>query len=129
MTMNKSDYLRNALVNHTLRHVAFTSPTAWFIALFNVAPTSAGGGTEVSGGAYVRQAVTFAAPTTGATSNSGAVNFPTPTADWGDVPACAIFDASSAGNMLYFGPLGTPKTIYTGDVVFFPSGFFALTES
>lgn len=127
--MNKSDYLRNALLNHTLRGVAFTAPSAWFVALFNVAPTSAGGGSEVSGGGYTRLAVTFSVPASGHSSNTLALNFPTPTADWGDVPAAALFDASSAGNMLYFGPLGTPKTIYTSDVVFFPPGFFQITET
>lgn len=126
--MNKSDYLRNALVNHTLRGVAFTPPSAWYIALFNVTPTSAGGGTEVSGGGYVRQAVSFPAPTAGATSNTLPINFPTPSADWGDIAGAALFDASTGGNMLYFGDLGTLRTVYASDDVFFPAGYFAISE-
>lgn len=126
--LNKTDYLRQAIANHNLRHVAFTSPTAWFVALFNVTPTSAGGGTEVATGAYVRQAVTFAVPTLGATSNSNVINFPTPGLDWGAIPGVALFDASTSGNMLYFGTLGTPKTVYAGDEVYFPVGYFAIAE-
>jgi hypothetical protein len=126
--MNKSDYLRNALVNHTLRHVAFTSPTAWFIALFNVTPTSAGGGTEVTGGGYARLPVVFTVPAGGATSNNAPLNFSTPSTDWGDVTGAAVFDASTAGNMLYFGDLGTLRTVYTGDDIFFPANYFVISE-
>lgn len=126
--MNKTNYLRQAIANHALRGVAWTPPTEWFIALFNVTPTAAGGGTEVATGSYTRKEVTFAVPTDGATSNTLAINFATPTLDWGDVPGVALFDAETSGNMLYFGTLGTPKTIYAGDDVYFPSGYFAISE-
>ena len=35
-----------------------TRPTVWYVELYTVAPTDAGGGTPVTGGGYVRQAVT-----------------------------------------------------------------------
>lgn len=127
--LNKSDYLRNALVNHTLRGVAFTPPSAWYVALFNVTPTSAGGGTEVSGGAYARLPVVFSVPTLGATSNNAPLNFLTPTSDWGEILGVALFDAASGGNMLYFGALGTPKTVFEGDAgLYFPAAYFAISE-
>lgn len=126
--MNKTDYLRQAIANHTLRGVTFTAPSAWYIALFNVTPTSAGGGTEVATGAYTRQAVTFGVPTLGETSNTGTINFTTPSLDWGDVPGVAVFDAATAGHMLYFGVLGTPKTVYAGDAIYFPVGYFVISE-
>jgi hypothetical protein len=127
--MNKSDYLRNALVNHTLRGVVFTPPSSLYIALFNVTPTSAGGGTEVSGGAYARQGVAFTAASAGSSGNTLPINFPTPTADWGDIPGAALFDALTGGNMLYFGTLGTLRTVYTDDAIFFPAGYFSITET
>jgi hypothetical protein len=128
--LNKSDYLRDAITNLTLRGVSFTAPSDHYIALFTVTPTSAGGGTEVTGGSYTRLSVTFAAPgTPGATSNNAPLNFPTPTADWGNVVGAAVFDAATAGNMLYFGDLGTPRTIYAGDTgINFPAGYFAISE-
>jgi hypothetical protein len=59
-----------------------------------------------------------------------ALNFPTPTQDWGYLPGVALFDAETAGNMLYFGVLGTPKTVYAGDgPLYFPVGYFSITES
>ncbi len=128
--LNKSDYLRNAITNLTLRGVSFAAPSARYIALFTTTPTSAGGGVEVTGGGYARLAVTFSAPVTpGATSNNAPLNFSTPTADWGNVVGAAVFDAATAGNMLYFGDLGTARTIYAGDTgVNFPAGYFAVSE-
>jgi hypothetical protein len=127
--MNKTDYLRNALADHVLRGVVFTPPTAWFLALFSITPTSSGGGTEVAVGAYSRQAVTFSAATSGESHNTLALNFPTPTLDWGPIPGVALFDALTAGSMLYFGVLGTPKTVYAGEDLYFPVGYFSITES
>lgn len=110
-----SDYLENALLNATLRGVAYTSPTTVYVALFTSDPTDAGTGTEVSGGAYARQAVTFGAPSNGTCSNSADVLFPIATAAWGTITHIAIFDAATGGNMLYSAPLTTSKTIASGD--------------
>lgn len=111
-----SNYLENALINATLRATAYTSPAAVYVALFTTDPTDAGSGTEVSGGAYVRKAVTFAAPSNGVTSNSADVTFDQATANWGTLTHIGVFDASSAGNLLYHTPLTTTKTIETGDI-------------
>ena len=54
-----SDYLEDKLLKHTFTNTAYTSPTALYVALFTAAPTDAGGGTEISGSAYVRTAVSF----------------------------------------------------------------------
>ena len=98
-------YLENALENAVLRNTSYTSPATVYLALFTVAPGVGGGGTEVSGGSYARQAVTFSAPASGATSNSGAITFPTATANWGTVVAWGLFDAATSGNLLLFGTL------------------------
>jgi hypothetical protein len=76
------------------------------------------GGTEVSGGAYARQAVTFSAPdVTHTLKNSALVTFPTATASWGTVTHGALADASSGGNLLYGGALTNPKTVDVDDTV------------
>jgi len=117
-----TDYLENALANHVLRHVAYSSPAAVYVALFTVAPGETGGGTEVSGGGYARQAVTFGAPSNGTVTNSADVTFPVATANWGTIVAFAIFDAATAGNMLIYGNLTSSKTVNSGDQFRFPSG-------
>ena len=53
-----TDFLENKIIDHMLRNQAYTPPTTVYVALFTTATTDAGGGTEVSGGAYARQAVT-----------------------------------------------------------------------
>lgn len=127
--MSKTDYLENKILDHVLRNVAYTSPTTVYMGLFTVAPSDAGGGTEVSGNAYARQAVTFGAAASGSSSNTSAVNFPTATpAGWNQVTHWALFDASSGGNMLHWGALVQYKTIAAGDSIDFPIGNVVVTE-
>jgi hypothetical protein len=110
-----SDYYENKIIDHMLRNQAFTPPSTLYVALYTVAPSDSGGGTEVSGGSYARQTVTFTAASGGATSNSADIAFPQATADWGTIVAIGILDASSAGNLLAWGTLTTSKTINNGD--------------
>ena len=111
-----SNYLENALINVTLRATSYTAPTTVYVALYTSDPTDADTGTEVSGGSYARQAVTFAAPSDGVALNSATVTFPTATANFGTVTHIGLRDASTAGNLLYHAPLTDSKTVTTGDV-------------
>ena len=47
-----SDYLENKVLGHVFGGTAYTAPTTLYVALYTVAPSDTGGGTEVSGGAY-----------------------------------------------------------------------------
>jgi hypothetical protein len=122
-----SNFLENALVNATLRNTSYTSPTTVYVALYTTDPTDADTGTEVSGNGYARQSVTFSAPSNGATSNSGAVEFPQATGSWGTVAYIGLRDASSGGNLLYHTALDASKTIATGDVFRIAIGSLAVT--
>jgi hypothetical protein len=103
-----------------------TRPTAWYIGLFTAAPGEAGGGTEVSGGSYVRMAVTLSVSGDTAT-NSAAVEWPTASASWGTVTHIAIFDALTTGNMLSYATLTASKTIASGDVLRIPASSLTIT--
>jgi hypothetical protein len=122
-----SNYLENALINATLRNTTYTSPATVYVGLFLTDPTDAGSGTEVSGGSYARKAMTFGAPSNGASVNSSAVEFDQATGDWGTIPFFAIFDALTSGNMLYHGALTASKTIETGDVFKFATSSVSVT--
>ena len=122
-----SNFLENALVNATLRNTSYTSPTTVYVALYTTDPTDADTGTEVSGNGYARQSVTFSAPSNGATSNSGAVEFPQTTGSWGTVAYIGLRDASSGGNLLYHTALDASKTIATGDVFRIAAGSLSVT--
>ena len=103
-----------------------TRPTAWYVGLFTAAPTDAGtgSGTEVStsGTAYARKQVTFSVNTTGTSpnittraQNTATLLWDPATANWGTVTHLAVFDASTGGNMLFYGALTANKTIDSGD--------------
>lgn len=92
--------------------VALTPPAIWHLAFFSTAPTDAGGGTELSGTGYSRKAIT-----------NNTTNFPAVTAgnpillavdqscftagaEMSDAVALGLFDASSGGNLWFWGWLG-----------------------
>jgi hypothetical protein len=124
-----SNYLENALINATLRATTFTSPATVYVSLWTSDPTDAGSGTEVSGGSYARTAVTFDAPSNGATNNSAAVEFPQATASWGTVGWIGLNDALSSGNLLYHTALDASKTIDIGDIFKIATGNLSVTLS
>jgi hypothetical protein len=127
--MPKSTYLDNNYLNNSLRGIPFTPPATIYLALYTVAPGVGGGGTEVSLGGYGRQTVTFTVPVLGQCTNTADVTFPIATVDWGTIVAFALLDASSGGNLLYFGNLSTPRNVLTNDQVRFPSGQIIVTEA
>ena len=124
-----SDYLEDKVLDHVFGGTAYTAPTTLYVALYTVAPTDTGGGTEVSGGAYARQTAAFTVSGTNPTtaSNSAAIEYPTATANYGTVVAVGIFDASSGGNLLAYANLDTSKVVSTGDVFRFNTGDLDIT--
>ena len=136
-----SDFLENKLIDFLFRGQALgvtgasaaagSGPTSLFYALLTAAPADAGGGTEVTGGSYARVAVTAAlanyagtqaaastvasSGTNGTTSNNGTITFPAPTANWGSVTHFGVYDATAAGNLLFWGALTIAKTVNNGD--------------
>ncbi len=129
----KSDYLENKLLDGVLGGTNFTQPATVYVALLTAAPTDAGGGTEVSGGSYARAAVTnnstnFPAAASGSKANGTAIAFPTPSGSWGVVTHFAVYDAASAGNLLYWAALTASQTISTGNTVSFAIGALVITE-
>ena len=122
-----SNYLENALINGTIRGSTFTAPTNVYVALYTSDPTDADTGTEVSGGSYARQIVTFGAPSNGVSASNADVTFPQATALWGTVGWIGLRDAVSGGNLLYHTALDTSKVIDNGDVFKINSGNLSVT--
>ena len=120
----------NSFETHVLQYVftttSLTRPTAWYLALFTTDPGDADGGTEVSGGAYARQSVTFTVSGDTA-SNSGAIEFPTATASYGTVSHVGIYTALTGGTLIAHAALTTSKAIDTGDVFRVPDGDLDVT--
>lgn len=130
---SKSNYLENALLDHVYGGGDYTRPGTIYVALFTVAPTDSGGGTEVTGGSYSRAAVTnnatnWPAASGGAKSNGTEISFTTATANWGTVVAFALMDAATSGNQLNWGDVSPNKAINTGDTAKFAVGDIDITE-
>ena len=133
MAGSKSDFLELELLDHVLGNAAYTSPATLYLALFTVAPTDAGGGTEVTGGSYARKdvannATNWPAAAAGAKSNGVAITFVAATASWGTIVAFGIFDALTGGNLLYWATLTTNKTVDNGDTAQFAVNDLDVTE-
>lgn len=124
-----SDFSEKLLLDFLMTNGTATRPTAWYVGLFTAAPNDAGGGTEVSGNGYARQAVTFAAATSGAgtTANTNDVVFTAAGGAWGTITHIGIFDADTAGNLLWHGGLVASKTVADGDTLQFSTGNIDLT--
>lgn len=124
--MSFTNDLETRVLQWALTNGSPTRPTAWYVGLFTAAPGEAGGGTEISGSGYARQAVTFTVSGNLATNNA-AIEWPTATGSWGTITHVAVFDALTTGNMLVYATLTASKTISTGDVLRIPSGDLDVT--
>jgi|SRR5215831_14096143 len=128
-------YLEQRVLGHTLGYQALTMPASVWLGLTTSLPSATSAGQEVTGGAYARQQATFAL-STGATvspamaANSATVQFPTATAPWGTVGWFELWDATTGGNRLYWGPLVDPadgitpitRSVQVGDIMRFQAG-------
>jgi hypothetical protein len=67
---------------------------------------------EVSTGGtanYGRQTISFGSASGGSASNSGTVTFSAATSNWGTITHVAVMDASTSGNVLFWGAVTTSK--------------------
>lgn len=100
-----STYLSNKIIDHVLRNQAYT-PVATVYASLHTADPGLTGVNEVTGGTYARQAVALTAGASQHTDNSALLSFtlmPAVTAP--GVTFAGLWDASTAGNFFYGGPL------------------------
>ena len=119
-----SNYLEDKVLNHVLTATAYTQPAARYLGLYtaNTGLETNSPSAEVSGGSYARQAVTFAAASSGSSATNATVTFPAASATWGTITHVAVLDASSAGNVLFWGAVTTSKLIESGDTFQVTSG-------
>jgi hypothetical protein len=126
-----SNYLENKVLDHVLTATSYSPPATRYLALFNNtsgnAATNLEAGTltdetSTGGTSYSRQAVTFAAASSGTSQTNATVTFPAATANWGTITHVAVMDASTAGEVLFWGAVTTSKTIETGDTFQVSSG-------
>lgn len=114
-----SNFLEEAILNYFFRNQAVAQPTQIYLALYINDPTDADTGTEVSGGAYSRQQITFGVPTQtgdkGVISNNQKIEFPIATTDWGQISHWGIRTAQNGGNLLCKGSFSRVENVQTGN--------------
>lgn len=133
---SKSDFLENSLLDHELGGPDYTRPATVYVALYSVAPSDAGGGTEATGAGYARKSVTnnttnWPPAVAGSKSNGVAITFAAATGNWSagaNQVAFGIFDDPTAGNLLRWGAITTPVPVLLGDTLVFPIGTLVVTE-
>lgn len=138
-----SDYVENNTIDYVFRAQTWTIAANFHVGLSTAACSDSSVGTEVTGGSYARVSVarslanwagtqsagstTASTGTGGQTSNNNAINFPAPTAGWGNVTHFFISDASSGGNIILCQALTTSKTINPSDTVSFAAAALTVT--
>lgn len=133
---SKSDYLENEILDHILGGADYSRPASVWLALLTAAPTDASTGstiTEATYTGYARKEITnnatnFPAASSGAKSNGTEIAFAECTAGSSTVTHWALLDASTAGNILYWGALTTSKDISAGDTPKVAVGDLDITE-
>lgn len=117
-----SNYLENTILDYVFSNAVYTPTDNVYVGLFTntsgnaAANLEAGTLTdEVSGGSYARKVATFGAAVNGTAAIDTTVTFDPATADWGTITHVAILDASTAGNVLFWGAVTTAKEILSGD--------------
>jgi hypothetical protein len=126
-----SNYLENKMIDFIFRGQNYVLPTTLYAALYSARITEDADAEELSGDGYARvpvprsllswagtQGAGSAEPSSGGsgfTSNNVAIQFPLAKDEWGTALWWAILDAPAGGNILFYGELLYPRTIYPGD--------------
>jgi hypothetical protein len=122
----------NNLLNASSGQAAFSAPSGGVgtqkVALTTTTTpsTATAAGSEVSGGSYARQAITFAVAASGSIASNLALNF-------ASMPACTVggvdeYDANTTTRR-WFGTLAASKTVNLGDTFSIASGAYTKTLS
>ena len=132
MAGSKTDALEQRVLDHLFKGGATPALTALstvYVALYTTVPSDSSAGTEVAGSSYARVAVAAAAWTRTASqmANNAEIAFAAVTGSAYTVVGWAILDASSAGNMLYWGDC-TSTTMNVGDVPRFAASALTINE-
>lgn len=127
MADNLPNTIENQLLDALVGTTAYTVTTPVKIALVTTNGNDATAGTEVTGGSYARQTITFGAASSGSITNSGTINFT-------GMPSCTVvgielYDSAGTPKRLAYGALTSSRTVTAGDTVQFAASTVTLSLS
>ncbi len=125
MADNLTDAIENAVADALVGGTAVQSTAPISVRLMSANGDDTTAGTEVTGGSYAAQTVTFAAASGGSVASNADVTFTNmPT---GDVVGIELWDATPT--RIAYAPLASTKSLVLGDSLTFATGTITLTIS
>lgn len=116
----------NRLLDASLGTATFTAPTGPMkLALETATGSNSAAGTEVTGGSYARQTITFGAASAGAASNSGSISFTGMPA--ATVTGVEVYDSAGTPRRCWVGALTASKTVGAGDTLSFATSAISIS--
>ena len=125
MADNLPDIIENQLLDALVGTAAYTVTGPIKLALVTANGDDATPGTEVTGGSYARQTITFSAAASGSIANSASISFAGMPA--ATVVGIEIYDSAGTPKRLAYGALTTSRVVTAGDTVQFASSAITLS--
>ena len=127
MADNLPNALEDAVLDALVGVAAYSVTTPIKLALMTSNGNDSTPGTEVTGGSYARQTITFNAASSGSMTNDTVINFT-------GMPACTvvgieIYDSAGTPKRLAYGALTANKTTASGDTLQFGASSITLSLS
>lgn len=125
MADNLTDTVENQLLDALVGNASYTVTTPIKLALVTANGSDSAGGTEVTGGSYSRQNISFDAASGGQIVSTGTISFgnmPTTT-----VVGIELWDSGGTPKRLAYGPLTASKALVAGDTLQFAAGSVTMT--
>jgi hypothetical protein len=131
------------IINLILGAAAYAAPAGCYAALFSAVGTAdypLTAFTELTGSGYTRATVSTTNASTAWTAavndatgswkqNNVQISFPTATAGWSPATGYGIYDAATAGTLLYWGTFGSATTVGSGATASFAVNALKITEA
>lgn len=105
-----SSFLINNVLNHVFNNDSYNPPSQLYVGLIS-------NGSEVSGGGYSRQQISFTESTNGTITNDAEVRFPLSESGWGTIDQAAVFTSETGGKALDYGGLTNERLVEADDII------------
>lgn len=127
MADNLTNTAENKMLDALVGTASYSADTPIKLALVTANGNDATAGTEVSGGSYARQTITFTSASSGSIGNAGVVSFT-------NMPTCTVvgielWDSAGTPARLAYGSLTSNKSLTSGDTLEFAIGSITLSLS
>lgn len=135
MAGGKADTESDKYLDRCFGQSTYTPNATHYLAVYSVAPTNAGGGTEMAGDTYARIAITnngtnWPPAADGYKYNGAELLFAIAGADWGVMVAWALHAAANGDHLVRWGQINYDSgvEILTGDQLAFDIGDLEIRE-